>query len=314
MIGLTSVTLTILVAHNMVLRNTELASLQHPNHVNILYRQSVEGDDQSSETQFMSAGELAKNSADQRQAGLRGKMLHEMVVQMEKEKDPGQKKAGEGSHRFHKKGRANKKGYHHHTKHQSRHTKNHRDGKKPKKHRDERDSHPKQKTEYFGGVILPAGRLDDAERQFELLDPRFYPTATTGGKTDESRRRIALLESSGFHSKPVHRQVELYPADFTDYTQLYATLDSRDERIKTMERREPLSDGECVPMQDWQSTFHPSCNGMHEVDLAGIGESNGDDFNLFGTKGFWRNAWRVDSVGGHSYLEERDTIVLKTLK
>jgi hypothetical protein len=39
-----------------------------------------------------------------------------------------------------------------------------------------------------------------------------------------------------------------------------------------------------------------------------------DDFKLFGMNGFWRNAWRYDSTGGHSTLTERDTVVLKTLR
>uniref|UniRef100_A0A7S1D763 Protein kinase domain-containing protein n=1 Tax=Cyclophora tenuis TaxID=216820 RepID=A0A7S1D763_CYCTE len=84
-----------------------------------------------------------------------------------------------------------------------------------------------------------------------------------------------------------------------------------------MEIREPLSQGECVPMQEWQTTYHPSCNGMHEVALDHMGTNNnlsGDDFTLFGTKGFWRNAWKVDVLGGKQLAKERETIVLKTLK
>jgi hypothetical protein len=129
-------------------------------------------------------------------------------------------------------------------------------------------------------------------------------------------RRIVRLD--GLPSSdvlPPNRVVELYPAEFTDNTQLYSVLDSSDERVATIEMREPYVQGECVPMQKWQTTFNPSCNGMHELDMSGMGDQRSeDDFKLFGTNGFWRNAWRYDSTGGHSILTDRDTVVLKTLK
>lgn len=63
-------------------------------------------------------------------------------------------------------------------------------------------------------------------------------------------------------------------------------------------------------MQDWQTTFHPSCNGMHEIAMGDMGEDNGNDVNLFGIKGFWRYAWRLDLQN----VQKQDTLVLKTLK
>jgi hypothetical protein len=106
--------------------------------------------------------------------------------------------------------------------------------------------------------------------------------------------------------------VHPYPADFTDNTQYYGAFGSDDERLSHMEMRQPLDDGDCVPMKDWQTTYHPSCNAMHELGMEYMGESEtGDNFNLFGTKGYWRNAWKVGSIGG---LNGRETIVLKTLK
>ena len=36
--------------------------------------------------------------------------------------------------------------------------------------------------------------------------------------------------------------------------------------------------------------------------------------SLFGTKGYWRNAWKVDLVGDGKNNEKNDTFVLKTLK
>jgi hypothetical protein len=125
--------------------------------------------------------------------------------------------------------------------------------------------------------------------------------------------RIVFL--NGTYFLPKGRLVRRYRSDFTDSTQLYSILDSGDERIASMELRAPYVQGECVPMKEWQTTFNPSCNGMHELDLPGMGDNRSeDDFKLFGMNGFWRNAWRFDSTGGHSSLLERDTVVLKTLR
>jgi hypothetical protein len=108
--------------------------------------------------------------------------------------------------------------------------------------------------------------------------------------------------------------VQVFPAEFTDNTQYYGLADSDDERLSQMEMREPYANEECVPMQDWQVTYHPSCNTMHETALESMGLHAEDDAHLFGTKGYWRNAWRLDLLGGHHHLEDREKIVLKTLK
>ena len=121
--------------------------------------------------------------------------------------------------------------------------------------------------------------------------------------------RVVFLSDPQLSSQhPPHRRIELYPADFTDKTQLYPVLDSGDERIKGMEIRKPYTQGECVPMSDWQTTFHPSCNVVHELGLGEMGENSEISFDLFGKKGFWRNAWRVEANKGN------DVFVLKTLK
>ena len=127
--------------------------------------------------------------------------------------------------------------------------------------------------------------------------------------------RLVSLDSNNVISwqRPPQRRMELYPADFTDNTQYYDRYDSNDERLSLMERREPLADDQCVPMQEWQTTYHPHCNGVHELGLEHFGSLTGDDFRIFGTKGYWRNAWRVDSNTGDA-LASRDTMVLKTLK
>lgn len=134
------------------------------------------------------------------------------------------------------------------------------------------------------------------------------------GKPSHSNR-VVYIDLAGVDFQPNHRTINEYPPDFTDNTQLYGLLDSADERIDTMERREPLEQGECVPMKEWQTTFHPSCNGVHELGLADLGSPNEDNnFDLFGTKGYWRHAWKVDHLAGTNSWEDADTVVLKTLK
>eukprot|EP00957_Ditylum_brightwellii_P165280 12584186-Ditylum_brightwellii.AAC.2 len=35
-----------------------------------------------------------------------------------------------------------------------------------------------------------------------------------------------------------------------------------------MEMSKPLDNGKGKPMQEWETTFHPSYNSMHELDLC----------------------------------------------
>lgn len=155
-------------------------------------------------------------------------------------------------------------------------------------------------------MYLPPPPIFSKSRKFESQDPSMYTQHSS------NNRRVVALDPSimGTSITSPTRSVKSYPADFTDNTQLYSVLDSSDERLGHMELREPYSQGECVPMQDWQTTFHPSCNGMHEIAMGDMGEDNGNDVNLFGIKGFWRYAWRLDLQN----VQKQDTLVLKTLK
>ena len=63
------------------------------------------------------------------------------------------------------------------------------------------------------------------------------------GKTDEAKRRV--IEKS---------KEELEAED--------RLLDSEDVSL-----RDPLYEGECVPMQPWQTTSFPICNMFHELDF-----------------------------------------------
>jgi hypothetical protein len=65
-------------------------------------------------------------------------------------------------------------------------------------------------------------------------------------------RRVQVIE---------RYEIEQYPAEFSDNTQLYHIMDSSDIAIQeTMELRDPYVQGECIPMKEWQTTFHPTCN------------------------------------------------------
>mmetsp|Transcript_13944 Transcript_13944/g.39670 ORF Transcript_13944/g.39670 Transcript_13944/m.39670 type:complete len:800 (+) Transcript_13944:513-2912(+) len=142
-------------------------------------------------------------------------------------------------------------------------------------------------------IAMPPSIPATKNAKFDAQDIGMYSMKS------DSRRIIILNDHDDL---PQPRKIKQYPAEFTDNTQLYPVLDSDDERLQKMEIRKPYSEGECVPMQDWQTTYHPSCNGMHELQL-----NAGKDFQLFGTKGFWRHAWKLD-------LNPEDTVVLKTLR
>jgi hypothetical protein len=175
------------------------------------------------------------------------------------------------------------------------------------------------------------------EVNFEMTYPNLYgieSMAKVLSPSDTSNQQHAPRVVMVDPSLPVmERKIKLYPADFTDNTQLYGVLSSDDERLSRMEIRAPYSKGECVPMQEWQTTFHPSCNGMHELALDTIGAVSdsdskergstalafakllgGLDAQLFGTKGFWRYAWKLTMDNYNSPKVSKDMIVLKTLK
>lgn len=197
--------------------------------------------------------------------------------------------------------------------HVRKHSKLPENAHKSKRHEEKEENKAKEQTKKrkkekkeslqgqnsFPRVVLPAP-LHHHNHKFDYHDSALYSTVTT------KKRRLLAVDPS--LPMPHHRKIKSYPADVTDNTQLYPILDSSDERLSKMEMREPYATDECVPMQDWQTEFHPSCNGMHELPLATMGVDNDMEFNLFGTGGFWRNAWKVD------FGDDHDTVVLKTLK
>lgn len=113
-------------------------------------------------------------------------------------------------------------------------------------------------------------------------------------------RRVQVME---------RHEIEQFPAEFSDNTQLYHIRDSSDIAIQeTMELRDPYVQGECIPMKEWQTTFYPTCNLLHEFNLQE------KDTILFGTKGYWRDAWKLERHLLPSSHSEAEKVVLKTLK
>ena len=139
-------------------------------------------------------------------------------------------------------------------------------------------------------------------------------------------RIICVNKALSFTRRPFrytrNRSVEQYPADYSDSTQTYPDLDSNDidsEDDYNMEMRvfpRHESDPNCVPMAEWQTTYHPTCSLLHEVDVAPAIQSS--DLSLLSSSGNWRLAWELwdrpqsgwsKVVGGHE-----DSVVLKTFK
>jgi hypothetical protein len=152
-------------------------------------------------------------------------------------------------------------------------------------------------------------KLSLKSSSFEAHDPAMYNLKKANGNAPR------IFSVDVLQAPPQGRTLSLYPAEFTDNTQYYGLYDSDDTRLSHMEIRQPIEQGECVPMKEWQTTYHPSCNIMHELGMEHMGETKHDKrFSLFGTKGYWRNAWKVEALSYGISMKERETLVLKTLK
>ena len=305
--GFLSVSITFLAGHSMLVAS-ELDALEHPKHMSVLYRQLDTDDsaDAAIKARALKKGlsKIKRGRAKQPPVALRGGGVHhETAAEIEQKvhKDDAPKRTTDIKKHKHPRQESSDMA-------QDEKAKAITVGMLKTKTAPQDHGHiANRQTTRFA---VPRQALSGVSAQFSAVDPELYRNASE--HRSEAQRRMVSIDLDMASMKT--RTIELYPAKFTDNTQLYSILDSSDERMSTMELRKPLSDGECVPMQEWQTSFHPSCNSIHELDLAKIGEDNGDDFNLFGTKGYWRNAWRVDTISGHQSKDERDTTVLKTLK
>ena len=117
---------------------------------------------------------------------------------------------------------------------------------------------------------------------------------------------------------PGGRQLTLYPADFSDVTQLYDAKGSDDAAIAgSMERRffpRHETNADCVPASAWQTQSFPTCNLLHEMGL-GLPSLEDGTLRLLSGAGSWRDAWRFKTRVAPSAGRPRvDNVVVKTLK
>jgi len=66
------------------------------------------------------------------------------------------------------------------------------------------------------------------------------------------------------------------------------------------ERKSPLDvwAKDCVPMAPWQSSFYPTCNNAHELDLA-----SSSDRSILLSSGSWRMTWKIYSHSRRAALK-----------
>jgi len=82
--------------------------------------------------------------------------------------------------------------------------------------------------------------------------------------------------------------------------------------------RKPYTDGNCVPMQEWQTDSKPSCNRLHEIDMTWErrfrNEKKGEQTLQFGGKGWFRIAWVVEETNAMNGKTRTEKYILKTLR
>jgi hypothetical protein len=71
--------------------------------------------------------------------------------------------------------------------------------------------------------------------------------------------------------------------------EIYRSKHARKEQKRLLDSddfsyRDPLYEGECVPMQKWQETSFPNCNTIHELDF--YGKSRTDEFEYWQHGGY----------------------------
>ena len=174
----------------------------------------------------------------------------------------------------------------------------------------------------IGGLHLAFHRYQEEKKFNQLrrtpglgaLDKQLY-----GGSKSPFPKKVPRtmdLYYNGRRHTPLKRYIDVYPTVFSDNTQMYGVLDSGDEALAQMERRIDLSDSQCVPIEEWQTAYHPICNALHELDLIHLGDSAGNKVDLVGKQGYWRNAWKLDLLNNDVFPEKGvvDTLILKTPK
>ena len=128
---------------------------------------------------------------------------------------------------------------------------------------------------------------------------------------------MTVLLSSAVVKKEVHDRDQ--DGSFKNNNQEMSTIpentSSSDEKKLLSSSAETAvwdPDQECVPMEEWQTTFNPSCNSVHEMDLPFLLKK--DAYSLVSNKGSWRNAWNIDMKIAENGMSPVSNIVIKSLK
>jgi hypothetical protein len=182
------------------------------------------------------------------------------------------------------------------------------------------DSHERLAIKRTMGGIYPIYSLEQEEKTFNKLNKRrssglgdldfnmYDLKRSSVSKMGHSPRSFSSDQRYSASKSHVVRELSLYPTVFSDNTQLYGIRESGDPALSKMEPLIEDKSSECTPMADWQTAYHPTCNGMHEMDLVNL-----DDVKMVGKKGYWRSAWKVDLGPVHA-SNPMESLILKTPK
>lgn len=108
-------------------------------------------------------------------------------------------------------------------------------------------------------------------------------------------RRVIFLEHEGDWVELLRRKSDTTTKRVIDVSKYARREQDRLLDSEDFSYRDPLYEGECVPMTEWQTTSFPNCNMFHELDFHGK---------------VLRNELEYFTSGGYNdifYVNERDT-------
>jgi len=159
------------------------------------------------------------------------------------------------------------------------------------------------------------------KRDSGILLPRWNLLMPDSKETIKLGDGITVSLKSGIVRNAVSGRVQDSSEDVTELNTKDNNMPSGDENTSSREDKvlSPTTetaawdpDQECIPMADWQTTFNPSCNSVHEMDMPFL--LNKEAYSLVSEKGFWRNAWKVDMNVAENGMSPVSNIVIKSLK
>lgn len=185
-------------------------------------------------------------------------------------------------------------------------------------------------TQQYGEESVPM-KQDDILGHASSKTIKFYPHTNRGRGDHRPRWNILMpdstevikldgmtvLMSSADIRKTVHgrdQDVSFKNSNKETSTINENTSSSDEEKVLSSSSETAAwdPDQECVPMAEWQTSFNPSCNSVHEMDMPFLLKK--DAYSLVSNKGFWRNAWNIDMNIAENGMSPVSNIVIKSLK